>query len=289
MITPGEWNRRGRFLDYRGERIFCIEEGEGPPLLLLHGFPTSSWDWCKIWPVLTKHYRCIAFDMIGFGVSAKPVEYEYSFFDQVDLHEELLLAMGLDSVHVLAHDYGDTVAQEWLARQAEGEARVSLKSVAMLNGGVIYGVHRPRLMQRLLVSPLGRFIGPRMSQRTFNRSFPPIFGAHTQPTAEELDGYWEGIAHNNGPLVVHKLIRYLIERKRHYKRWVPVLGNAPCALQFIAGSDDPISGAHMARAIDALGPERRSVVMEGIGHYPQMEAPDETLRHYFKFRESSCE
>src|SRR5690606_29995380 len=152
-----------------------------------------SWDWNKVWPALTERYRCIAFDMIGFGFSDKPPHHPYSLFDQTDLHEVLLDKLGITQTHVLAHDYGDTVAQEWMARQADGNERVTLLSVALLNGGIIYGVHHARFMQKLLNSPLGRFVSPFVGQAAFNRSFPPIFGPGTQPDAEELEAYWRGI------------------------------------------------------------------------------------------------
>lgn len=81
-----------------------------------HGFPTASWDWHKLWPEFVKHYRVIALDMIGFGFSDKPINYHYSIGDQADLQQALLTSLGISSIHLLAHDYGDTVAQELLAR-----------------------------------------------------------------------------------------------------------------------------------------------------------------------------
>jgi len=285
LISPGAWLERGRYSDFRGHRIFLVEEGDGPPLTLVHGFPTSSWDWCKVWPELTRRFRCVAIDMLGFGFSDKPRVHDYSLFEQTDLHEAVLEKLGIAETHVLAHDYGDTVAQEWMARADEGTVRVRPLSVCMLNGGILFGTHRPRLMQSLLLSPLGPVVSSLSSYRTFQRNFPPIFGKDTQPPEDELRAYWECLAHNDGHRVLHRIIRYLHERRDNAPRWKPTLSVSSVPLRFVAGADDPISGRHMAEAFMELGERQDCVIMEDVGHYPQMEAPEPTLRHVLEFIE----
>ncbi len=115
----------------------------------------ASWDWHLLWRPLSEHYRLIACDMLGFGDSAKPRGYAYSLLEQADLQQALLRHLGhAGAVHVLAHDYGDSVAQELLARHREG--RIQLASCVFLNGGLFPETHRPVLVQRLLLSPLAR-------------------------------------------------------------------------------------------------------------------------------------
>jgi pimeloyl-ACP methyl ester carboxylesterase len=116
-----EWRRGGRSFRYRSHEVFYRDDGDGPLLLCLHGFPSASWDWHKLWPALTSRFRVVAPDMLGFGLSAKPRDYDYSLRDQASLHEALLGSLGLDSGHLLAHDYGVSVAQELLARSADSE------------------------------------------------------------------------------------------------------------------------------------------------------------------------
>ncbi|WP_227538139.1 alpha/beta fold hydrolase [Marinobacter vulgaris] len=96
-----------------------MDEGEPgqETILLIHGFPTASWDWHKIWPALRQAHRVVAMDMLGFGFSEKPASHRYSIHQQADIVEGVVRQLGLDRFHVLAHDYGDTVAQELLARQ----------------------------------------------------------------------------------------------------------------------------------------------------------------------------
>ena len=71
-----QWRENGQFLTIDGQQIFCRSEGEGPVLLFIHGYPTASFDWVKIWPALTSQYRCVTLDMLGFGFSSKaPKKY----------------------------------------------------------------------------------------------------------------------------------------------------------------------------------------------------------------------
>lgn len=289
MIPLDDWKRRGQSFDYGGHSIFYVEEGEGEPLLCIHGFPTASWDWNWIWPELVKQYRVIAPDMIGFGFSAKPRHYPYSLMDQATLHERLLEHLGAGHAFVLAHDYGDTVAQELLARFEErkksGAGGLGIRCVCFLNGGIIPGEHRPRPMQRLLISPLGPLVARLTNQRRFNRGFSEIFGPDTQPSLEELACFWRLIEANGGRYVLHKLIRYMRERVEFKDRWVGALQRANVPLRFINGPEDPVSGRHMAETYRRTVPNPDVVLFEGVGHYPQVEAPEKTIRAVFDFFE----
>ena len=118
------WRKRSQTFVFRGQSIRYWTAGQGEPLLLIHGFPTASWDWHYLWQPLAQRYRVIACDMLGFGDSAKPLNHTYSLLEQADLQQALLAHLQVEQpVHVLAHDYGDSVAQELLARHYEGTHR----------------------------------------------------------------------------------------------------------------------------------------------------------------------
>jgi pimeloyl-ACP methyl ester carboxylesterase len=222
--------------------------------------------------------------MIGFGYSDKPKDYAYSIHDQATLHENLLQALGINRVHILAHDYGDTVAQELLARyeerQKSGEERIEIRSVCFLNGGIFPEAARPRLIQKLLLSPLGPLVGSLMTEQRFRKSFSAIFGNNTQPSDKELRDFWSLVTFDDGIKVTHKIIHYLAERKQHRDRWVGVLQNTKVPMRFINGAVDPVSGAPMAARYRELVPNPDVVVLENIGHYPQLEDPVRVLRAF---------
>lgn len=276
------WRSSGARFDFRGHEIFYRSEGSGPALLLIHGFPTASWDWHRIWPQLTKRFRVVAPDMLGFGFSAKPRDHEYSIFEQADLFEALAVKLEISSAVILAHDYGDTVAQELLARHHEPDARIRLSSVCFLNGGLFPESHRPRPIQKLLLTPLGPLLGRLFNERAFRRSMRPLFGAATQPSAAELAELWRLVAENEGARIAHRLIRYLPERKKHRARWAGAMIASQIPLRLINGTADPVSGLQLVERYRALIPRPDVVVLENVGHYPQLEAPERVLAAFLE-------
>jgi pimeloyl-ACP methyl ester carboxylesterase len=274
MLSPSDWRAKGQFLDFGSRRIFYRTEGSGEPLLLLHGFPTSSWDWKDVWSQLARQYQLVAFDYVGFGFSSKPADGPYSIFSYADQAQVVLTALGVGKFHLLAHDLGDTVAQELLARKAD------IASVCLLNGGLFPELHRPRPLQKLLASPIGFLISRAINQKRFERSFSEIFGI--KPSAEELAGHWETV--KTGIHIYHRLIGYMRERRENRERWVSALLNESIPLAFIDGLVDPVSGAHMVEKLRQERPSARITELPGIGHYPQTEAPDQVLAAYRAFR-----
>lgn len=289
FTDPQDWRAAGQTASLNGRTIFFRDfggDGAGrPPVFILHGFPTAGWDFHKVWGRLTARYRTVAPDLLGFGFSDKPDPHRYSIAEQADLMEALWDRLALDRCHLLAHDYGDTVGQELLARdnaRPRGERRYV--DVCLLNGGLFPETHRARPMQTLLASPIGPLINKLSSKSAFDRSFSRVFGAQTKPDADELDAFWRLINAKDGRHVFTSLIGYMAERRTHRARWVGALIEAHCPIQLINGSDDPVSGAHMvARYRELVRAGDDIVELAGIGHYPQMEAPETVANAYLRF------
>jgi pimeloyl-ACP methyl ester carboxylesterase len=275
LPTLLQWRQKGQPWSWRGHQIFSISEGTGEPLLLIHGFPTSSYDWALIWPALNQRFRLLALDMLGFGFSAKPWPHDYSIAEQADLFEDFLAHHGVTQYRLLAHDYGDTVAQELLARQREG-AKARLLEIKLLNGGLFPETHRPLLIQRLLASPLAPLVTRLMSYRAFASSMHRIWGAR-KPDEAMLQALWQGLAEDRGVRVLAGLIGYIDERRRHRERWVGALIDCDLPLSVIVGQADPVSGAHMAVRCRTLLPHAEVIELPDVGHYPQLEAPSQVL------------
>lgn len=283
-----DWQARGSLMDFSGHNIFYIdEEATSDPrgtVLLVHGFPSASWDWWKIWPTLNKHYRLVAMDLLGFGFSDKPSPHDYRIMEQADLCEALVEHLGLDSFHVLAHDYGDTVAQEMLARQNEGKGAGRWLSCVLLNGGLFPETHKALLVQRLLLGPLGFLVRHAFSRASMRQSFDRIFGPDTPATDEELEAFWQLFTRENGQRNLHRLIHYMTDRRTHRERWLRALQEACCPLGLINGSVDPVSGEHMVQRFEELvGNQHFIRRMPGIGHYPQVEAHEKVQDFYGEF------
>lgn len=296
-VTPERWRSAGEMAEHGGHRFFYRDEGAASDALaLLHGFPTASWDWHRVWPRLRGRFRLIAPDFLGFGFSSKPRRGRYSIMEQASLVETLLRNLGISEVSLLVHDYGGTVAQELLARAEEREAGAEepeardasvprIRSICFLNGGLFPEAQRPRLIQRLLLTPLGPLLARLYTERAFARSFGPIFGPRTRPTERELADYWSLVTHGGGRRVVHRLARYLREREAHRERWVGAMRRTRIPLRLIDGTADPVSGMSVVRRYRELVPDADLVLLDGIGHYPQMEDPESVAREYLAFAE----
>ncbi|MDY7068604.1 Cis-3-alkyl-4-alkyloxetan-2-one decarboxylase [Pseudomonas extremaustralis] len=278
------WRKHAREFVFRGRAIRYWVAGQGEPLLLIHGFPTASWDWHYLWQPLAQRNLVIACDMLGFGDSAKPLDHVYCLLEQADLQQALLEHLRVTQpVHVLAHDYGDSVAQELLARHYEG--RFEMASCVFLNGGLFPETHRTALVQKLLLSPLGWMIGRAFGRNALSDNFSLIFGPDTRPSESALDDFWSLISCNEGTRILHKLIAYIPQRRRLRERWVSAMQRGEVPLRVIDGEIDPISGAHMVERYQQLVPHADTVLLANIGHYPQIEAPVQVLKHYLAFRE----
>jgi pimeloyl-ACP methyl ester carboxylesterase len=290
MIPLASWRQAARRADFSGRRIAWWADGEEddakPVLLLIHGYPTSSWDWTAIWPQLAREFRIVAADMLGFGLSDKPTDATYTIAAQADLQEAILAEVGASEAHILAHDYGVTVAQELLARHNERSLSFAVRSVCFLNGGLFPEQHRARPIQKLGLSPLGPLLGAMLTRARLRRTFDEIFGPNTKASDAEIDAHWELINENHGRRTLHRLLRYIPERIAYRERWVGALKEATVRLRLINGGADPVSGAHLYYHYIREVPDADAILLPEIGHYPQTEAPGETARLFLEFQKS---
>ncbi|MEO1253013.1 MAG: alpha/beta hydrolase [Pseudomonadota bacterium] len=290
MKALDKWRADAASIRANGWRIAMwsttAQDPERPWLLLIHGFPTSSWDWSAIWPDLEARFNLAAIDMLGFGLSEKPRGVKFRIVDQADLQEMALEQLGVGDAHIFAHDYGVSVAQELLARHNENTLSFSIKSLCFLNGGLYPELHRPLLVQKLAVSPIGPAIGALLTKASLRRSFDQIFGPETKASDEEIDGHWTLFSEHGGRRVFHKLLDYIPQRRENRTRWVGALESSRTPLALINGGADPISGAHLYEHFSAALPTAYARLLPDIGYYPHTEAPDRVLEAYFDFVET---
>ncbi|GIU53797.1 alpha/beta fold hydrolase [Shewanella sp. KT0246] len=276
------------FAKHFENNVFVKQTGNKglPALLLIHGFPTSSYDWQPIWDELTQHFHLITLDMVGFGYSDKPTDFPYSFDAQANLIEDVVASIGIEKVHILSHDYGNTVTQELLARQHDAQQNQTpltfeILSSVLLNGGIFPEVIHPILIQKLLLSPIGFIVAKGMGYNAFKRNFDNICSINIEEN--ELRKYWQLIQHNQGNRIFHKLIQYMKERVKYRDRWVGALQQNTSPMRFINGLEDPISGRDMLKRYQELITNPDTISLAGVGHYPQVEAPEQVLEHAFFF------
>uniref|UniRef100_A0A673T5W1 Mesoderm specific transcript n=1 Tax=Suricata suricatta TaxID=37032 RepID=A0A673T5W1_SURSU len=263
QLSPAlhSWRSSGKFFTYKGLRIFYQDSvgvvGSPEIAVLLHGFPTSSYDWCKIWEGLTlRFHRVIALDFLGFGFSDKPRPHHYSIFEQASIVEALLRHLGLQNrrINLLSHDYGDVVAQELLYRFKQNRSgRLTIKSLCLSNGGIFPETHRPLLLQKLLKD-----------------------GGILSPILTRLMNFF---------VFSRGLLQYINQRKKFRRRWVGALASVTIPIHFIYGPLDPVNPypEFLELYRKTLPRSTVSILDDHISHYPQLEDPMGFLNAYMGF------
>ena len=267
------WARRGRHVRLaEGHRLFAVQEGAGPDLVLVHGFPSTSHDFAAALPRLRERFRVTAFDQLGFGLSDKPLDASYSLLDQGRRAGELARALGVERARVVGHDMGLTVAVEMLCRHETGELGLAMEGLVLSNGS--------HLVELANVTPLQKELMTDEGAAAFATGYDPerfagmlrmVWADPTRTPAVDLRAitWW----FRDSLPVIGKIARYNLERTRHADRWRPILGRTRVPIGIVWGDRDPIAVLEIGQRLAAMS--RGSLtVLDGVGHYPQMEDPE---------------
>ncbi|MEO1140001.1 MAG: haloalkane dehalogenase [Pseudomonadota bacterium] len=121
LAISAEFPFEKKRVDVNGAEMAYVDEGEGSPVLFLHGNPTSSYLWRNIIPYVTDGHRAIALDLIGMGDSDKP-RIGYTFADHAAYMDEFIATLGLSDITLVVHDWGSALGMRY-ARMNAGNVR----------------------------------------------------------------------------------------------------------------------------------------------------------------------
>jgi pimeloyl-ACP methyl ester carboxylesterase len=261
--------------EVKGHRLYVQRrEGSSPTLLLLHGFPSSSYDWRQLLE-LRPRPAALAFDCLGFGLSDKPRDHIYSLGWQADAAQELVRKAGSPPVLIVAHDMGTSVATELMARDLRGELDMQLTGALLFNGGMLLNLASPTIGQKLLRSPLGSLAGRLTTATTFRRQLARLFARSHPLSAEDAADQWSLVAHNSGQRIGHLLVYYMQERERLTDRWHGAFRDWPGPLTLAWGLRDPVATTKVLGGLRTLRPGVPVWELPDAGHYPQLECPQQ--------------
>jgi len=284
IATGREWEASGTHRTLCGERVFTIDAPSigavrHEPLLILHGFPSSSFDYAAVLDGLRAGRRVLLFDMVGYGLSAKP-DRAYSMALQADVASAFVAAVGVERLALLTHDMGDTVGGELLARRAEGRWGVEVTRRVLTNGSIyIDQAHLTDGQQSLLglpdeVLPPGIPIDAASIARSLRETFSPLTPAVPDGWPEDpVPEAAAQVVHDEGHLLFPRLIRYIEERRANERRFTGAIETDSAPLHIVWGLDDPIAVPSMVDTLLAARPDATATRLEGVGHYPMVEAP----------------
>lgn len=272
--TVRDWLDGGHFVETGAGSVFVrAAAGTGPTMLLLHGYPSSSYDYRDVVAHLGDR-AWVTMDFLGFGLSDKPRPHRYSLLEQADLVEAVVAAKVSGPVVLVAHDMGTSVTTELLARDLEGRLGFDLQATVLTNGSVILERASLRPIQKLLRGPFGPIAARLANRRMFVKGFGELFSSEHPLSAEEADAQWALLSHHDGHRIAHLLISYLDERVRYATRWHGAVRDWPKPLGFLWARDDPVATVNVLAGLRELRPAAEVVELAGVGHYPQVEVPD---------------
>ena len=275
-----EWEATGTVRHLAGHDGFVVDatplgDETGEPLLVVHGFPTSSFDYAHLLGRLREHRRVVLVDLVGYGLSAKP-DLAYTLGLQADVVVALTTELGLERLALLTHDMGDTVGGELLARQVEGAWPVEVTRRVVTNGSIYIDMARLTDGQQLLLSlPDARLDGAGPDVAAVAASLVATLAPAAAGT--DMGAHAELVAHDGGAALLPRLIRYIEERRANERRFTGAIETHPSPLHVVWGPLDPIAIAPMAELLVERRPDATLTWVDGAGHYPQIEAPDAFL------------
>jgi pimeloyl-ACP methyl ester carboxylesterase len=271
------WREAGAIEEVLGRKLFVRRRGggdDGVLLLFLHGFPSSSYDWQPLFELRPPDEATLCFDFLGFGLSEKPRDHEYTLAWQADAVEELVRRSGAKRVFVIGHDMGTSVATELMARDLRGELGMNMAGALLFNGSMLLHLAKPTLGQNLLRSRLGTVFARLTSERSFRAQFSRIFSPQHPLSAEEAGDQWSLLTHNGGQRIAHLTINYMAERERFTERWHGAIRDWPGPLTLAWGMHDPVARTAVLDGLRKLRPGVETIELPDAGHYPQIEQPE---------------
>lgn len=268
-----EWKSKGKLIKVQNQLIFVIDTGGNKEVLtILHGYPTSTYDYYKALPILTKKYRVILHDHLGFGFSDKPLNYSYSLIEQADIALSLWKKLNVKVTTLLAHDYGTSIATEIIARKNRLQTHISIKQLILCNGSMHIELAKLRPIQNLLRNKLtGKIVAKIANQTIFNRNIKKIYFDDSKISKTELDNMWFQLEYNNGRKVIHLLSNYINERHVFWHRWIGALTKTKIPTKIIWATHDPIAVKAIAIQLSKEIKNNKLIWIKNTGHFPMLE------------------
>jgi pimeloyl-ACP methyl ester carboxylesterase len=276
------WADAGRWIESPNGRVWCARFGAAapstnPPLLVLHGFPTCSYDWKAVLPALRAERDVVVLDVHGFGLSDKP-DHRYSIRAYADDVEAVIAAMALTEVDLITHDMGDTVGGEILARTIEGTLELQVRRRVVTNGSIYIEMAQLTLGQQVLLglpdeaNELVATDGGTAYRAGVIGTFAPDT-AIDDATELDLDVTTHLAVRQGGLALLPRTIRYIEDRRAEERRFTGAIEQHPSPVGVVWGDLDPVAVHAMAERLVAARPGTSLTTLDGVGHYPMVEAP----------------
>lgn len=284
-VSYDDWHNDSQSFAWRQHRVAYRRMGAGTPLLLLHGFPTSGWDWSFISNELSQQFELIIPDLLDSGQSRNILMKNADIDDQVQMITALLESLEIESIHILAHDAGNHIAQEMIARQVERRLSFKLLSAAYLNGNLLPDEKPIPTAWKPMTGLFSRLKTSVIDRSKILSGVTSTFAEDKMPDDALANELWAAIRGTNGRSALRRRVRIFKERQAVANRLFGAL-KSRVPQQFIIGMQDPDYGRSMAERISQRLPTMPLQRIAAAGRYPHIETPQDTVEAFMAFHQS---
>lgn len=276
-----EYPFQPNFIDLNGHSLHFVDEGQGDPIVFLHGTPSWSFDFRHLILELRKTNRCIAADHLGFGLSDKGPDFDYSLRHHGDNLAQLIQKLELKNITLVLHDFGGPIGLDYALKNPE-----NIKNLILLNTWTGSSENEPayKKLKKILRSPLLPFLYLHLN---FSARFlmPASFGSR-KPSRRIKKQYTKPFPTKNTRYGTLAFAKSLLNDQPYFEdqaNRLHLLAKKPVLL--IWGLKDAFIGPNYLKRFQNLLPLHQILEIPAAGHFPQEEAPEliiPAIRHFLK-------
>ena len=270
-----------RYVKVEDVRIHYVEEGRGEPVLFVHGQPTWSYLWRNVIPPIARRYRAIAIDLMGFGLSDKPQDRQYSFEEHTRILRGFIEALDLKNLTLVLHDWGGPIGLEYAVNHQE-----NMKKLVLMNTFATVDFKLPWVFKAAFRSPV---ISDVLVRRLNVFGILALrFGVRHKLSKQVLKNYREPHPTYRSRKGVAQFPR-LIPASPRDASYAPIkaisqaMDGFAVPTLFLFSDGDPVTARIDARPMVERMPDARMAVVRDAGHYLQEDQPEEVAKKIMEF------
>ena len=279
-----KWRSEGETVELMGRQIWYHDQGPktDDAVFIVHGYPGSSWDFQGVVDRIGTDTRTVVMDMVGFGMSDKPLDGDYqsnfTLVLQADLYDALAAHLGLKTVILVAHDMGQTVGLELMARFEENRTPFRIRHAILLDGSTLVDMIAPTEYQKQALAAPSTALPDDMAWDDIYNIFPESYATESR-ARDDFDELVTCQAHqiyiNHGSRTIGGIVHYLKERQESFGRWSRTMFEFQKApMTVIWGEQDPVAVIAMADRIKKERPVTDLYNYPDSAAWPTIDYPD---------------
>ena len=267
---PGE-PKDATYIEVEGTRVRYRDTGEGPPVIMIHGFASSLETWDLVQPIIAKNHRVISLDLKGFGWTDRP-EGDYSPWAEAKIVRALMDRRGIDRAAIVAHSWGSSVALALALGAPERVTKIALYDAWVYEDQIptFFRLARRQGLGELL---FGVYYKERPDERLSLAFYDPT--VVNEKLAEDIERAVERPGTVAAALAAVRGQTFSEVEKRYRTITKPTL--------LLWGREDVVTTIDFAERLAKELPNSRLVVYPKCGHFPMLEAMPASTRELAKF------